>query len=29
MAPISADAGRLQGFEQVAGKVILQHLLEA
>jgi hypothetical protein len=29
MAPISADAGRLQGFEQVAGKASLLHLLEA
>jgi hypothetical protein len=29
MAPISADAGRLQGFEQVAGKTRLLHLLEA
>lgn len=29
MAPISADAGRLQGVEQVAGKASLLHLLEA
>lgn len=29
MAPISANAGRLQGVEQVAGKAGLLHLLEA
>ena len=29
MAPISANAGRLQGIEQVAGKASLQYLLEA
>lgn len=29
MASISADARRLQGFEQVAGKASLQYLLEA
>lgn len=29
MAPISADAGRLQITEQVAGKESVQHLLEA